>query len=341
MTGVRGGVAAALLGALGAGAQAGVVADPAGPPAVAAPRPFSAPAPLARVLRKDMRGPQVRELQVRLRHVRQLAVVDVHDRFDALTREAVRKFQRSLGLAATGVVDQSTWDALRLRSPEPTPAELANTDVGPWFTAPSQVGYVKELQHRLRQVRLYAGALDGELNAATRAAVAAWRLRNGLPASEVVDERTWQRLIRRTHNPRYADLFDAPPDSTLTQVLDPRCSVGRVVCISKQQRRLSYVVDGAVHFTREARFAMEGWDSPEGEFRVWYRNSDTVSRIFGERFPMPYAFFYQGNVAVHFSQDFADKGYAGGSHGCSQLRDYQVAKWLYEQVRLGDKVVVY
>ena len=41
------------------------------------------------------------------------------------------------------------------------------------------------------------------------------------------------------------------------------------------------------------------------------------------------------------SQDFADKGYGGGSHGCSQLRDYQVAKWLYEQVKVGDRVVVY
>ena len=156
-----------------------------------------------------------------------------------------------------------------------------------------------------------------------------------------MDERTWVPLIGRTRNPRYADLFDAPPASTLTQELHPRCAAGKVVCVSKNQRKMPYVVDGKVHFTREARFSRPGWDSPEGEFRIWYMNSDTVSKIFGERTPMPYAIFYQGNVAIHYSQDFADKGYGSGSHGCSQLRDYQVAKWLYEQVKIGDRVVVY
>jgi lipoprotein-anchoring transpeptidase ErfK/SrfK len=70
-------------------------------------------------------------------------------------------------------------------------------------------------------------------------------------------------------------------------------------------------------------------------------NQDTVSTIFGERTPMPYAIFYDGNVAIHYSDDFAQVGYEGGSHGCSQLRDYQAAKWLFEQVKRGDKVVVY
>lgn len=307
----------------------------------AAPRPYSTPAPLAQELRHGMQSTLVRELQIRLRHAKFLATYDAHDRFDALTREAVRKFQRANGLRATAVVDQATWDALRARSHDPTAAELNNTDVGAWFTSPTQPAYMKELQHRLRQVGLYRGPIDGEFNAATREAIAAWRMRIGLPASEVMDERTWTPLVRRTRNPRYADLYEAPPASTLQQELDPRCASGRVVCISKQQRRMSLVVDGQVRFTREARFAMPGWDSPEGEFRIWYMNSDTVSKIFGERTPMPYAIFYQGNVAIHFSQDFADRGYGGGSHGCSQLRDYQVAKWLYEQVKVGDRVVVY
>ena len=307
----------------------------------AAPRPFSAPEPLPRELRFGARAPQVRELQVRLRHAKYLAVYDVEDRFGALTRAAVHKFQREQGLRATGVVDQQTWDALRARSHQPTEAELNNVDVGPWFTAPTQPGYVKELQHRLRQVGLYQGALDGAFTAATRDAVSAWRTRIRLPASEVMDERTWAQLIQRTRNPRYAELFAAPPASTLSQELDSRCTTGRVVCISKQQRKMSLVVDGQPRFTREARFSMPGWDSPEGDFRIWYMNADTVSKIFGERTPMPYAIFYQGNVAIHFSQDFADKEYASGSHGCSQLRDYQAAKWLYEQVRVGDRVVVY
>jgi len=312
-------------------------------PAALAPVPvaFATTAANGPDLRYPMQSPRVRELQVRLRHAKYLAVYDVEDRFGALTRAAVIKLQRDHGLRPTGVADEPTWAALLPRSRPPTAAELNNTDVGPWFTAPAHPGYVKELQHRLKQVGLHAGPVDGIFDAATGQAVAAWRTRIGLPASEVMDERTWAQLIRRTRNPRYAELFDAPPASTLVQQLDPRCSTGKVVCISKQQRMMSYVVDGQARFTREARFAMPGWESPEGEFRIWHKDSDTVSKIFGERTPMPYAFFYQGNVAVHFSQDFADKGYGGGSHGCSQLRDYQVAKWLYGQVKVGDRVVVY
>ena len=288
-----------------------------------------------------MKSPQVRELQVRLRLAKYLALYDVDDRFGMLTREAVLKFQRDNGLQATGIVNQQTWDTLLRHTRAPTQAELNNTDVGAWFTAPEQTGYMKELQHRLRQVGLYQGAIDGIFNNDTRKAIEAWRVRIGLPASEVMDERTWTFLIRRTRTPRYAELFDTPPASTGTQELDPRCASGKVVCISKQQRTMSYVVDGKVHFTREARFSMPGWDSPEGEFRIWYMNSDTVSKIFGERTPMPYAIFYNGNVAIHYSQDFADRGYEGGSHGCSQLNDYQTAKWLYEQLKVGDRVVVY
>lgn len=307
----------------------------------APPSSAGASTPLVQELRYRSQSPQVRELQVRLRLAKYLALYDVEDRFGMVTRDAVVKFQRDNGLGATGVVNQATWSALQARTRAPTEAELNNTDIGAWFVAPEQAGYMLELQHRLRQVGLYQGAVDGSFNAATRQAIEAWRVRMGLPASEVMDERTWTPLLRRTRNPRYADLFDAPPASTLVHELDPRCASGKVVCISKKQQKMSYVVNGKVHFTREARFAMPGWEGPDGEFRIWHMNSDTVSKIFGERTPMPYAIFYHGNVAIHYSQDFADKGYAGGSHGCSQLRDYQVAKWLYEQLKVGDRVVVY
>lgn len=295
----------------------------------------------APVLRQGMSSPWVRDLQVRLRHAKVLAVYYVDGVFGGQTREAVRKFQKAQGLPGSGVVDQATWIMLHQHSRTPTQAELDNLDIGPWFTAPGDPAFVKELQHRLRQVRQYAGPIHGAFDEATRQAVSDWRVHISLPASEVMDERAWTRLIGRTHNPRYAELFDAPPANTLAHQLDARCTQGKVVCISKQQRLISFVVDGQVQLTREARFSMPGWDSPEGEFRIWYKSSDTVSKIFGERFPMPYAFFYHGNVAVHFSQNFVDEGYEGGSHGCSQLRDYQSAKWLYEQVRVGDKVVVY
>src|SRR5690606_30414919 len=93
-------------------------------------------------LRFRMQSPRVRELQVRLRQAKYLAVVDVEDRFGMLTREAVLKLQRDAGLRATGVVDRATWEALAARSRPPTQAELNNTDVGPWFVAPHEPAFM-------------------------------------------------------------------------------------------------------------------------------------------------------------------------------------------------------
>lgn len=298
--------------------------------------------PLRQTLSIRSQSPQVRELQVRLRHAKALATYDVDDIFGPQTRQAVINFQRANDLKATGIVDQATWDVLLTKSENPTAAELNNTDIGSWLVSPEQPVFIMELQHRLRQVKLYAGSIDGQFNEATAQAVRHWRRQIGLPESEVMDERTWQRLIARSFNPSYASLFASPPEpGSHAQELDPRCKQGKVVCLSKEQKLISYVINGQAQITRKARFSTPEFESPEGDFKIWYKNRDTISKIFGERIPMPYAFFYDGNVAVHFSQDFVDVGYDGGSHGCSQLNDYQAAKWLYEQVKVGDRVVVY
>ena len=44
---------------------------------------------------------------------------------------------------------------------------------------------------------------------------------------------------------------------------------------------------------------------------------------------------------MHYSPDFAARGYNGASHGCVNVRDYDGIKWLWHQVRIGDKVVVH
>ena len=37
---------------------------------------------------------------------------------------------------------------------------------------------------------------------------------------------------------------------------------------------------------------------------------------------MPFAMFFDGGQAVHYSADFAADGYYGASHGCVNIRDY-------------------
>ncbi len=44
---------------------------------------------------------------------------------------------------------------------------------------------------------------------------------------------------------------------------------------------------------------------------------------------------------MHYSPDFAAVGYDGASHGCVNVRDYDGMAALYDEVRVGDAVVVY
>jgi hypothetical protein len=44
---------------------------------------------------------------------------------------------------------------------------------------------------------------------------------------------------------------------------------------------------------------------------------------------------------VHYSSDFATRGYAGASHGCVNVRDMASLAALFAQVRVGDIVVVH
>ena len=44
---------------------------------------------------------------------------------------------------------------------------------------------------------------------------------------------------------------------------------------------------------------------------------------------------------MHYSSDFAARGYAGASHGCVNVRDYDGLARLFDQVQVGDAVVVY
>jgi lipoprotein-anchoring transpeptidase ErfK/SrfK len=56
---------------------------------------------------------------------------------------------------------------------------------------------------------------------------------------------------------------------------------------------------------------------------------------------MPDSMFFSRGQAVHYSSDFAARGYAGASHGCVNVRDRAGLDRLFAQVRVGDAVVIY
>jgi lipoprotein-anchoring transpeptidase ErfK/SrfK len=112
-----------------------------------------------------------------------------------------------------------------------------------------------------------------------------------------------------------------------------------VLCIDKSSNSLRWVVDGNVLVTVDVRFGREGMETREGQFAVSYKSRDHVSSIYDTS--MPFAMFFSGGQAVHYSPDFAANGYNGASHGCVNVRDYGAIASLFDQVNIGDRVVVY
>ena len=121
--------------------------------------------------------------------------------------------------------------------------------------------------------------------------------------------------------------------------LDPRCRKGRVLCADKSTRTLRWVVDGEITMTFDARFGVGRYATREGRFEVYDMLRRHESSLYGTQ--MPFAMFFSGGQAVHYSRDFAKKGYAGISHGCINLRDWDGIAKLFRQVREGDTVIVY
>ncbi|MGX5213041.1 L,D-transpeptidase family protein [Streptomyces violaceus] len=195
---------------------------------------------------------------------------------------------------------------------------------------------VRELQARLRQVAWLFEGPTGTYGEQTERAVSGFQGKRGLPRTGRTDTVTWQRLLGMTREPGRWDLYlmgGQPADPP-----DPRCTTGRVLCIDKTSRTLRWMIDGRTVSTMAVRFGSQGTPTREGVFSIYWKSRDHVSTLYDS--PMPYAMFFSGGQAVHYSTDFAARGYAGASHGCVNVRDEAAIAELYAQVRNGDKVVV-
>jgi lipoprotein-anchoring transpeptidase ErfK/SrfK len=167
--------------------------------------------------------------------------------------------------------------------------------------------------------------VNGIFDLATYKAVRKFQGKQGLHVSGTVDSRTYKRLVLVTR--RGAGL-------------DPRCaSSGQVLCIDKSQKVLRYLVGGRVVLTVDVRFGSANLPTREGVFQVYEKDRYHVSTLYHT--PMPFAMFFSGGQAVHYSKFFAAVGYAGHSHGCVNVRDMHAILTLFSDVQIGTKVVIY
>jgi peptidoglycan hydrolase-like protein with peptidoglycan-binding domain len=291
------------------------------------------------VLKPGTKGPKVRDLQQRLFQLSWLPETTTGV-YDDTTVAAVKGFQGKHGLHRTGVLDVRTWGRLKGMTTQPTHDAMYNVlhPGTPLLEAGDQGAGVRELQARLRQIDWYFGDVTGSYDSQTVTAVRGFQAKRVIPVTGKVDQRTLDRLDGMTTAPTTAELHNKIPSPSK---LDPRCLTGHVMCIDKTTSTLRWVVDGKVLQLLDARFGSTISNTPtrEGLFHVYLKDADHVSRMYGSA--MPYSMFFSGGQAVHYSSDFAAVGYNGASHGCVNIRDYDGIKWLFSQVQVGDKVVVY
>ena len=321
-------------------------AQPASPPTSpptsqpsSSPSVTHSPAAVAEVLTPGEKGTKVRELQVRLHQLAWLPETTT-GLYDDATAAAVKGFQAKRGLARTGVLDRRTWQRLVAMTDRPGHDAMFNVlHPGRTLLGTGDTGRdVRDLQARLKQLAWYFGDVTGRYDTDTVTAVKGFQGKRVIPVTGDVDRRTLDRLTAMSTTPTHDALHNIQPSPGK---LDPRCLTGRALCIDKTSRTLRWVVDGHVRQQLDARFGSTLNDTPtrEGLFHVYLMDADHVSQLYGSS--MPYAMFFSGGQAVHYSSDFATVGYDGASHGCVNIRDYDGVRWLFSQVHVGDKVVVY
>jgi peptidoglycan hydrolase-like protein with peptidoglycan-binding domain len=311
------------------------------PKAGTSPKPSAQPttAKPTYVLEKGDKGEKVRELQHRLRQLDWYSG-SISGTYATSTVKGVKGFQDKRKIGKTGAVDTKTWTVLTKMTRKPSKAEMHNKLVpGPAIMKQGSSGdRVRDLQARLRQIAWYSGNVTGTYGSVTTTAVKGFQAKREIPVTGAVDQRTLDRLRAMTSTPTSDAKHNRAPKPSAAG-LDSRCLSGRAMCISKRTNSLVWVVNGHAKLRVDVRFGSQELPTREGSFSVGWKSRNHVSTIYHTR--MPYAMFFSGGQAVHYSPDFAARGYNGASHGCVNVRNLSGIQWLFNQVRVGDKVIVY
>lgn len=166
---------------------------------------------------------------------------------------------------------------------------------------PYHIEHVYEVQHRLDRLGLFPVRPTGVFGEITEAGVKKFQRWNGLAVTGVVDRRTWRLLIRKSVRGRAA-----VPAGCRTS--------GWHACYSRRWHQVNLYHDGKLLNSWLVRGGGASTPTRTGTFRVYARDVDHVSAMFGGA-PMPYAQFFSGGQALHGSRLMMDP-YVGHSHGC-------------------------
>ncbi len=158
------------------------------------PRPTATPRVNPNLyLKVGMSGSDVRKMQERLIQLGYLSG-NASARFDAVTEQAVYAFQRRNVSYADGIAGPMTLEKLYSSSARGTSssAGVIGMTLERGVKDPAAV---RRLQQKLKDLRYYTGAIDGDFGVSTEAAVRAFQAANGLRVDGKAGDSTMQRLF--------------------------------------------------------------------------------------------------------------------------------------------------
>ena len=141
----------------------------------------------------------------------------------------------------------------------------------------------------------------------------------------------WNLLVAKTGKIK---ITKAKPKTKIAK----RCETGPGAVRRQDQAQALLRQGRKIIKTMDARFGCAGTRTREGTFQVFRKSRHWTSSIFGS--PMPYAMFFSGGQAVHYSPDFSPRL----QRLQPRLRQHprqQHDRWIFDQIRVGDRVVVY
>ncbi len=191
-----------------------VATIPIGKPAIAQPKvaavadgnmteyqPASAP-----TLRRGSRSQAVKDVQLLLNQ-NKFYYGKMDGIYGPRMYSSVVSFQRSRNLAATGIINSKTWEALIDLDKRKSPTRFAylgkySPSTAPMLKVGSKGQAVRDVQTYLKQQGFYVGQVDGIYGRATASAVKSFQQnRAKLRADGIVGSTTWQAMINDKEGP--------------------------------------------------------------------------------------------------------------------------------------------
>lgn len=197
---------------------------------------------------------------------------------------------------------------------------------------------VRVMQRGLvRLGRLAPNGVDGVFGRATAGEVASYQIQLGLRGTDgTLPTRNVGKLTWRALNSGQ-DYRGIPTACT---------EVGKSICVSKEENLTRLIVNGRTILRQASRFGdtrAPQFRTDEGMYSVQSMSIDHRSTLYNGAW-MPFAIFYNGHQAVHYSPGFAADpiiNLGEGSHGCVNTGSVTAARKLFNSVQEGTRVVVY